>query len=56
MRKNPLIWLALVLVLAGTAVGFQGHFWIAIAADFAAVGVALGSKLLARRRKRGPLG
>ena len=52
MRKNPLIWLALVVVLAGTIIGLQGHFWIAIAADFAAVALAVGAKLLASRRKR----
>ncbi len=52
MRKNPLIWLALVIVLAGTAIGFQGHFWIGIAADFVAVILAVGSKLLAKRRGR----
>ncbi len=52
MRKNPLIWLALIVVLAGTAVGLQGHFWIAIAADVAAVALAVGSKVLASRRKR----
>ena len=52
MRKNPLIWLALVVVLAGTIIGLQGHFWIAIAADFAAVALAVGAKLLAKRRER----
>ncbi len=52
MRKNPLIWLALAMVLAGTAIGLQGHFWIAIAADVAAVALAVGSKLLTKRRGR----
>jgi hypothetical protein len=52
MRKNPLIWVALAVILAGTAIGLQGHFWIAIAADFAAVVLAVGAKLLERRRKR----
>ncbi len=52
MRKNPLIWLALGMVLAGTVIGLLGHFWISIAADFAAVGLAVGTKLLASRRKR----
>lgn len=52
MRKNPLIWLALVVVLAGTIIGLQGHFWVAIAADFAAVALAVAAKLLAKRRER----
>jgi hypothetical protein len=52
MRKNPLIWLALVVVLAGTAIGLQGHFWIAIVADFAAIALAVGAKLLAKVRGR----
>ncbi len=52
LRKNPLAWLALAVVLGGTAIGLQGHFWIAIAADFAAVGLALAAKFLTRRRKR----
>ena len=51
MRKHPLIWLALVMVLACTAIGLNGHAWVAIVGDIAAVLIALGAKHLARGRK-----
>ncbi len=52
MRKNPLIWLALVVVLACTSIGVQGHAWVALVGDGAAVLIAIGAKLLERRRKQ----
>jgi hypothetical protein len=52
MRKNPLVWLALGVILVGTLIGLQGHFWFAIAADVAAVALAVCAKLLSRRRNR----
>ena len=51
MRKNPLIWLALVMVVVCTAIGLHGQAWVALVGDVAAILIAIGSKLLARRRK-----
>ena len=52
MRKNPLIWLALVIVVVCTAIGVHGPAWVALVGDIAAVLIAVGAKLLERRRKR----
>ena len=54
MRKNPLVWIALIVILAGTVFGLQGHFWIAIGADVAAVALAVGAKVLSKRSKPRP--
>ena len=52
MRKNPLIWLALLIVLACTAIGVNGHAWVAVVGDIGAILFAIGAKLLERRRRR----
>jgi hypothetical protein len=52
MPRNLIIALALVIVVAGTAVGTQGHFWIGIAADVVGILVAVSTKVLTKRRPR----
>ena len=49
MRRNPLVWIALGVILAGTFFGLQGHFWIAIAADVGAIVLALAAKRMMKR-------
>ncbi len=51
LRKNPLVWIALGLILAGTFIGLRGRFWVAIGADVAAVALVVTAKLLTRKRR-----
>jgi hypothetical protein len=53
MPRSPFIALALVIVVAGTAIGIQGHFWIGLAADAAGIALALGARALSKRLRRG---
>jgi hypothetical protein len=52
LRKNPLIWVALGVILGGTLFGLQGHFWVAIGADVAAVVLAVVARQMSRRKDR----
>ncbi len=52
MPRSLLIAIALVIVVTGTAVGTQGHFWIGIGADFVGILVAVGAKVLTKPRGR----
>jgi hypothetical protein len=52
MRKNPLVWLALGVILVGTLIGLQGHFWVGIGADVAAVALVVAAKVLTKRRTK----
>jgi hypothetical protein len=53
MPRSPFIAIALVIVVAGTAVGVHGHVWIAVAADVAGILVAVGGRALSKRLGRG---
>jgi hypothetical protein len=51
LRRNPLVWLALAIILIGTVIGLEGHFWVGIGADVAAIVLVIVAKRLTGRRK-----